>query len=84
MRNNNALLIDEVSKKISGMYGDEFMIVYDSQGNIQIQEYDPEYDDEELPLDSGGFWIENRYVHVPPELLGLTQAQINLLKRKAQ
>ena len=84
MSSDNAPLIDLISKKIRSMHDDEFMIVNEPPEKFYIRGYDPEYDDEELPLDSGGFWIENRYVHVPPDLLGLTQSQLDLLSRKAR
>ena len=84
MSNDNAPLIDLISKKIRSMHDNEFMIVNEPPEKFYIRGYDPEYDDEELLPDSGGFWIENRYIHVPPDLLELTQTQFDLLLRKAR
>jgi hypothetical protein len=83
---SNLPLIEYLGKFLKGMQGDEFMIVIESKHQIYLKEYS-EGDEEEWDEGTAEFWREERMamVHVPPVLLGMTQAQLNnRFKRKAR
>ena len=81
---SNAPLIEYLGKKLRGMRGDEFVIIVESESNIYMKEYG-EGDEEEWEEGTTGFWIDGRLVHIPPDLLGMTRAQLNRrLKRPAR
>ena len=80
----NAPLIEYLGKILKGMRGDEFTIIVESESKFYIKEYG-EGDEEEWEEGTTGFWIDGRLVHIPPELLGMTRAQLNRrLKRPAR
>ena len=79
-------LIEYLGKKMKGMQGDEFTVVIESERKIYLKEYS-EGDEEEWDEGTAEFWMEGRMamVHVPPALLGMTQAEfISRFKRKAR
>ena len=83
---SNLPLIEYLGKKLIGMRGDEFTIVIESEHQIYLKEYS-EGDEEEWDEGTADFWMEGRMamVHVPPALLGMSQAQLNnRFKRKAR
>ena len=83
---SNLPLIEYLGKKLKGMQGDEFTIVIESEHQVYVKEYS-EGDEEEWDEGTAEFWMEGRMamVHVPPELLGMSQAQLNnRFKRKAR
>ena len=83
---SNLPLLDYLGEKTKAMRGDEFTVVIESEHQIYIKEYS-EGDEEEWDEGTAEFWMEGRMVmvHVPPALLGMTQAQLNnCFKQKAR
>ena len=81
---SNGPLFAYIGQKLRGMRGDEFSIIIESECNIYMKEYE-EGDDEEWEEGTTGFWIDGRLVHIPPELLGMTRAQLSSrFRRKAR